>query len=165
MIESIMYTGIGFLVAALFGVAVMPLVYARAVRLTTRRLEAAMPLSIAEIHADKDLLRAEFAMAARRSEIMIEQLKVKTASQLVELGKKSDVINRLKLELNTLKAVAAKVVATYSSRKPIGPTVRQSVRENIRRREGVVPHLLSVFARRTSGERTPRIGEPSRRAG
>jgi hypothetical protein len=165
MIESIMYMGIGFLVAALIGVAVMPLVHNRAVRLTTRRLEAAMPLSIAEVHADKDLLRAEFAMATRRSEIMIEQLKAKTASQLIELGKKSDGISRLKLELNTFKVVAAKVVATYSSRKPVGPTIRQPVRDNILRREAVVPHLLSVFARRRSSERTSRIGELSRRAG
>ena len=63
MIEPIMYFGIGFLVAALIGLVVVPLVHGRAVRLTMRRLEAAAPLSMAEIQADKDQLRAEFAMA------------------------------------------------------------------------------------------------------
>ncbi len=99
MIEPIMYFGIGFLVAALFGLVVIPLVHGRAVRLTMRRLEAATPLSMAEIQADKDQLRAEFAMSTRRLEMSVEQLKTKTTSQLAELGKKADAINRLKIEL------------------------------------------------------------------
>src|SRR6186713_2360822 len=99
MIEPIMYFGIGFLVAALIGLVVVPLVHNRAVRLTMRRLEAATPLSMAEIQADKDQLRAEFAMSTRRLEMSVEQMKAKTTSQLAELGKKSDAINRLKLEL------------------------------------------------------------------
>jgi len=99
MIEPIMYFGIGFLVAALFGLVIIPLVHGRAVRLTVRRLEAATPLSMAEIQADKDQLRAEFAMSTRRLEMSVEQLKTKTTSQLAELGKKGDAINRLKMEL------------------------------------------------------------------
>ena len=99
MIEPIMYLAIGFLVSRLFGLMIMPLVHNRAVRLTTRRLEAATPLSMAEIQADKDQLRAEFAMSTRRLEMSVEQLKNKTTSQLAELGKKTDAINRLKIEL------------------------------------------------------------------
>jgi DNA repair exonuclease SbcCD ATPase subunit len=99
MIEPIMYLAIGFLVSMLFGLMIVPLVHNRAVRLTTKRLEAATPLSMAEIQADKDQLRAEFAMSARRLEMSVDQLKNKTTSQLAELGKKSDAINRLKLEL------------------------------------------------------------------
>ncbi len=99
MIEPIMYFGIGFLFAALLGLVVIPLVHGRAVRLTIRRLEAATPLSMAEIQADKDQLRAEFAMSTRRLEMSVEQLKARTTSQFAELGKKSDAINRLKMEL------------------------------------------------------------------
>src|SRR5476651_2174005 len=104
MIEPIMFFGIGFLVAALIGLVVIPLVHGRAVRLTMRRLEAATPLSMAEIQADKDQLRAEFAMSARRLEMSVDQLKNKTTSQLAELGKKSDAINRMKLELGEKNA-------------------------------------------------------------
>src|SRR5450631_3916116 len=99
MIEPIMYLAIGFLVSMLFGLMIVPLVHNRAVRLTTRRMEAATPLSMAEIQADKDQLRAEFAMSTRRLEMSVEQLKTKTTSQLAELGKKGDAINRLKMEL------------------------------------------------------------------
>jgi chromosome segregation ATPase len=104
MVEPIMYLAIGFLVSMLFGLMIVPLVHNRAVRLTTRRMEAATPLSMAEIQADKDQLRAEFAMSARRLEMNVDQLKNKTTSQLAELGKKSDAINRLKLELGEKNA-------------------------------------------------------------
>jgi len=104
MVEPIMYLAIGFLVSMLFGLMIVPLVHNRAVRLTTRRLEAATPLSMAEIQADKDQLRAEFAMSARRLEMSVDQLKNKTTSQLAELGKKSDDINRMKLELGEKNA-------------------------------------------------------------
>jgi chromosome segregation ATPase len=99
MVEPVMFFGIGFLFAALIGVIIIPLVQARAVRLTMRRLEAATPLSMAEIQADKDQLRAEFAMSTRRLEMSVEHMKARTTSQLAELGKKSDAINRLKVEL------------------------------------------------------------------
>ena len=99
MIELTMFVGIGFLVAGPLAVGVIPLVHARAVRLTTRRLEAMNPSSIAEIQADKDLLRAEFAMSTRRLEMSVEELKAKTTSQFMEIGKKSEAIGRLKLEL------------------------------------------------------------------
>src|SRR6266699_2651084 len=69
MIETIMYFGIGFFFAALSVLVVVPLVHGRAVRLTTRRLEGAIPSSVAETVAHK------------------------------ELGKKGDAINRLKIEL------------------------------------------------------------------
>jgi chromosome segregation ATPase len=116
MIEPIMYLAIGFLISMLFGLMIVPLVHNRAVRLTTRRLEAATPLSMAEIQADKDQLRAEFAMSARRLEMSVEQLKNKTTSQLAELGKKTDAINRMKIELGeknaTIFALEAREKAT-----------------------------------------------------
>jgi chromosome segregation ATPase len=99
MIEPVMYFGIGFLVAALAGLLFVPLVHNRAVRLTMRRLEAATPVSIAEIRADKDQLRAEFAMSTRRLEMSVDKMKNKTTTQLAELGKKTDAINQLKKEL------------------------------------------------------------------
>jgi chromosome segregation ATPase len=99
MVEPIMFFGIGFLVASLIGLVIVPLVHNRAVRLTIRRVEAATPLSMAEIQADKDQLRAEFAISTRRQEMSIDQLKTKTTRQLAEIGKKTDAINRLKIEL------------------------------------------------------------------
>src|SRR5215468_8409413 len=103
MIESVMYFGIGFLVAALLGLLFIPLVHNRAVRLTMKRLEAATPLSIAEIRADKDQLRAEFAMSTRRLEMSVEKMKAKTSTQLAELGKKTATIFALEARDKTLR--------------------------------------------------------------
>ena len=107
MIESLMYMGIGFLFAVLtllaVLVAVIPRIHDRAVRLTTSRLLAELPQSMEEIEADKDLLRAEFAMSTCRLEKSLGQLKHKSTDQIVELGKRADVINRLKIERDALK--------------------------------------------------------------
>lgn len=104
MVENIMYFAIGFLIASLFNLFLVPLVHNRAVRLTIRRLEATTPFSMAEIQAEKDQLRAEYAMATRRLEMSVEQLKAKTTSQLGELGKQAMVIEKLKTELNEKSA-------------------------------------------------------------
>ena len=134
MIEPIMFFGIGFLVASLFGLVLIPLVHNRAVRLTMRRLEAATPLSMAEIQADKDQLRAEFAMSTRRLEMSVEQMKAKTTSQLAELGKKTDAINRLKVELGEKTAAdlrarsAREGAARISCTRPRASTPSRSAR-------------------------------------
>ena len=104
MIEPIMYIAIGFLVAGLLVIGFIPMVHARAVRLTQRRLEAITPMSMAEIHAEKDQLRAEFAMSTRRLEMSVEQLKARSTGHLSELGKKTEAIAMLKQELGEKSA-------------------------------------------------------------
>lgn len=123
MVEPAMYFGIGFLVAALFALLFVPLVHNRAVRLTMRRLEAATPLTIAEIRADKDQLRAEFALSTRRLEMSVEQLKTKTTAQLAELGKKADAINLLKKELGEKTAA---IFALEARDKTLGEQIRST---------------------------------------
>ena len=126
MIEPVMFFGIGFLVAALLALLFVPLVHSRAVRLTMRRLEAATPLSIAEIRADKDQLRAEFAMSTRRLEMSVEQMKAKTTGQLAELGKKTDAINQLKKELGEKTAA---IIALESRDKNLRDQLRVTEEE------------------------------------
>jgi len=134
MIEPIMYLAIGFLVSMLFGLMIVPLVHNRAVRLTTRRLEAATPLSMAEIQADKDQLRAEFAMSARRLEMSVEQLKNRTTSQLADLGKKTDMINRMKIELGEKNAT---IFSLEAREKAVKEQLRATEEEFAAKTEGL----------------------------
>ena len=127
MIESIMYFGIGFLVSALIGLLFIPAVHNRAVRLTVKRLEASTPLSITEIRADKDQLRAEFAMTTRRLEMSVDKLKAKTTTQLAELGKKTDAINHLKKELGEKTAT---IFALETRDKTLRDQLRASEKDN-----------------------------------
>jgi hypothetical protein len=104
MIEAIIYLVIGFLVAALFGLLFAPQLHNRAARLTTKRLDAAMPSSLVKVRADQDQQRAELAMSIRRLETNIERMKTKTAAHLVQISQKTETINELKRELDEKSA-------------------------------------------------------------
>ena len=77
MIESLMLCGIGLLAGCVLMLLFFPLVHARAVRLTRQQLVDAKPLTVNEIQADKDHLRAQFAMSVRRLEIGMEEMRAK----------------------------------------------------------------------------------------
>jgi chromosome segregation ATPase len=104
MIEAIMFFALGFLGATLIALITLSAVWHRAVRLTTKRIEGAIPVSMSEIQADKDQLRAEFAMSTRRLENSVEQLKFKTSEQLAEIGRKSESVRLLKHEVEAKSA-------------------------------------------------------------
>ena len=82
----------------------IPLVHARAVRLTTRRLEVVLPESMAEVQAEKDLLRAEFAMSTRRLEMTVEQLVNRPPARLSNSARKTTSLNELKVERDAQEA-------------------------------------------------------------
>ena len=100
MVEWLMLLGIGLLAGSLVTLAFIPFVHQRAVRLTMRRLVEATPYAVAEIRADKDHLRAQFAMAIRRLEVNVEEMKSKAANQLAEIARKRAEIGELKAELD-----------------------------------------------------------------
>ncbi|MET3791822.1 hypothetical protein [Aquamicrobium terrae] len=87
MVQSILFFLLGFLCAGFIALLLAPPIWRRAVTLTHRRLEAALPLTQAELRADKDRVRAEFAMQARRLEMTIEALRDKEAGHKVEIGR------------------------------------------------------------------------------
>jgi hypothetical protein len=105
MIVSIAYFGLGFFAGTLCGLVVISLLHARTARPTTHALQAPFPVSMAEIKADKDQLRAEITMSLRGLEGKVKQLRIGARERLTEIGRKNSTIDRLKTEL------AEKVVA------------------------------------------------------
>jgi chromosome segregation ATPase len=97
-IESIMYFALGLLVASLVALAVMPAVWRRAVRLTKKRIEAATPITMAEFRADKDQLRAEFALSTRRLEMNVEALRRRLSDQLRDINRKRNEVGAIRDE-------------------------------------------------------------------
>ena len=87
-VETVMYFALGFLIASVLALMILPQVWKRAVRLTTKRIEAATPITLAEFRADKDQLRAEFALSTRRLEMNVESLRRRLASQLNDVNRK-----------------------------------------------------------------------------
>ena len=98
LIENIMYFALGLLVAGLVALVLLPAVWKRAVRLTKRRIEAATPITMAEFRADKDQLRAEFALSTRRLEMNVELLRKRLAEQLGDVNQKRSDLALLKAE-------------------------------------------------------------------
>lgn len=98
MIKTILLLLLGFFIAGFVALLLAPILWRRAVRLTTKRIEASMPLSANELEAEKDRLRASHAMTARRLEMNIENLNHKTSAQLVELSRMSEEARRLSEE-------------------------------------------------------------------
>ncbi|MGI9365018.1 MAG: hypothetical protein ACR2O8_07540 [Rhizobiaceae bacterium] len=90
MLESGLFFTLGFLCAALLALMIAPAIWRRAVVLTRNRIESSVPLTLNEIQADKDQLRAEFAMSTRRLEVNLEALKERAAEQLIEVNRKRD---------------------------------------------------------------------------
>ncbi len=124
VLEVILYFVLGFFVAGLLALMISPVIWNRAVKLTRQKIESSVPLSINEIQADKDQLRAEFAMSTRRLEMSIDELREKASTQLIEINKKrdqsakydSDMKDRLGA-INDLDAKASDLRATLASRE------------------------------------------------
>lgn len=99
MIQSILFFALGFLCAGFLAVMVAPAIWRRALVLTRRRMEASTPLSQAEILAEKDSMRAQFAIATRRLEMSVKSLRDKTIAQAIEIERDRLEMKRLASEI------------------------------------------------------------------
>lgn len=109
LIENIMYFALGLLVASLVALIVLPAVWKRAVRLTRRRIEAATPITMAEFRADKDQLRAEFALSTRRLEMTIETLRRRLATEVGDTSEQRAELGALQQERQQHAAIVAEL--------------------------------------------------------
>ncbi|MER8432772.1 hypothetical protein [Mesorhizobium caraganae] len=98
MVQSILFFALGFLCAGFLALLVAPAIWRRAGALTRRRVEASVPRTLAEIQADKDSLRAEFAMTTRRLEISVKTLREQANEQLVEISRGREALKGLAVE-------------------------------------------------------------------
>ncbi|WP_439491995.1 hypothetical protein [Bosea sp. (in: a-proteobacteria)] len=95
MIEAVMLVALGFLCASLLALSIVPALNRRADRLARKRAEAAFPLSLAEIAADRDHLRAELAVRARTLEQEVERSFAAKAGAMQDLGRRDMRIGEL----------------------------------------------------------------------
>lgn len=83
-----MLVALGFLGATLLALAALPSLARRADRLARRRAEQSFPLSLAEIAADRDHLRAELALRGRALEQRAESGFAARAGAMQEIGRR-----------------------------------------------------------------------------
>jgi chromosome segregation ATPase len=99
LVQSILIFTLGFLAAALLALMVAPAIWRRAVYLTRKRIEAALPLTANELNAEKDKLRAEHAMAVRRVEMRVRKMREESASQKIAFEEQAGKLRKVEKEL------------------------------------------------------------------
>lgn len=114
-IEQVMIFALGFLSAGLLTLLFLPAFWRRAMTLSKRRLEMQMPLSMAEIVAERDQLRAEFAAEQRRLEQRLEAGARDRAQDMVELGERLAKISHLDQDLAKLRMDSYEVARDLKS--------------------------------------------------
>ena len=102
-IQSAMLVALGFFVAALIGFLLAPFYRRRAQRLATDALKSTMPLTSQEIAADKDRLRAQFALTIHRLERKVEEATHSAAKQMVEINRRDAGISALEGDVQRLR--------------------------------------------------------------
>ncbi len=143
-----MYFALGFFVAGLFTLMFLPAFWRRALRLSMRRLQMLAPMSMEEVIAERDLLRADFAVRERRLEQEIEAVKASRSLDLADVGrhaarvaemdqglKRADADNR---DMGAQLREAHKVVA---ERTELLSSTEQALHEMTERAERVVERL------------------------
>ena len=113
LVEPAMYFAIGFLVAGLLSLPLFGVTHRRAARLTRQYLDSQLPMSVKEMEADKDLLRAEHAVSAQRLEGAVHDLRARTAAQQIEIGRQGGAVTTLKAEIGD----KAKTIASLEARE------------------------------------------------
>lgn len=124
MIQPILFFALGFLCSGFLALMIAPALWRRAVTLTRRRIEATVPLTLNEIQADKDRLRAEFAMSTRRLEMSVKEFKDRATTQILEINRNRDELRRIAAERDERNRAVSELEARASE-----------LRDELRRRE------------------------------
>jgi chromosome segregation ATPase len=115
LVQSVLIFAFGFLAAAFIALAVGPAIWRRAADLTRKRIEASLPLTLNELQADKDQLRAEFAMALSKAHSKSKALQDKITEQMADVGANRERVRVLNGERDFLEAKAQGLEADLAS--------------------------------------------------
>ncbi|KQT14763.1 hypothetical protein ASG40_05510 [Methylobacterium sp. Leaf399] len=129
MIETILIFAFGFLLASLTALLLLPAVNARAGRLARRRMATLFPLTGVEAAAEKDYLRAQFAVERTRMEQRMQAVGATKHADMATIG------------VRTLEAAA--LARTVSEREAL-ITVREGEIAAVRsERDGIAGDLAT----------------------
>ena len=98
-----MLIALGMFLAGFAVFLLAPFYRRRAARLATDALRRSMPLTEAEIRADKDRLRAEHAIAIHKLESKAEESALSAARQMVEINRRDAAISALESKSSELR--------------------------------------------------------------
>ncbi|KAI95436.1 hypothetical protein T281_05570 [Rhodomicrobium udaipurense JA643] len=141
MIQAAMLIALGFLIASLIGVLLAPSMWARAARLSRKKLESSLPLTLSEIQAAQDQLRASYAVRMRRLETALASAKQKAANQLVDNS-------RLQMEIAGLKDRIAEIDLQLSERRNAATVLEQQITKRFPELDGEITRAKAELQER-----------------
>lgn len=119
-LQSLMLVALGILLASLLVVTILPSYRRRVQRLTSDQIRSSIPLTEAEIRADKDKLRAQYAIRVHKLEAESEQQKLSAARQRIEMNRRDARVTEMQDELDKLKAALEE---NFNARRVLEHTV------------------------------------------
>ncbi len=155
MILYVMLVALGFLIATLLALLIAPAFWRRAERLTARRLEQTMPMSIAEAEAERDQIRASYAIIIRRLEAALSQEKMRSARQLVKISRLqmqiadlNDKAHELRGRLDAEHNAASVLRRTIATRVPELNRAAQDARQLVSVRDREIDTIVNRLRHR-----------------
>lgn len=155
-VYNVMLVTLGALLAALALLFLMPAYRRRIERFTTEKIKRSLPVTENEIRADKDRLRAEFALEVHRLESRLEEAAVTAARQAVEVNRRDARITELEQLLASRKTDveehqnARRVLEqTILDRLPKVESRLADARRMLLQRDGEIASLTQTSARQT----------------
>src|SRR5262245_2021412 len=98
-LETILWFGLGFAVASLIALFLGRSAWRSGVRLGARRMQRKVPGTVSELQTERDSMRAENAMMARKLEVRMGEMKAKLAEQAAEVSRHRNRIEILAVDL------------------------------------------------------------------
>ncbi len=138
-----MLVSLGFFAATLLALLIAPAAWARAVRLTSHRIRASLPINETEIRAEKDQLRATHAVVVHQLEKKIERAEMSAARQRVEL-------NRREARIAELEDESVKITAQRDENRNARHVLAQTLNERLPRAEDRLRETRELLKARDS---------------
>lgn len=98
--ETLLLIVLGFSLAALIALFIGRFMWSLAIRLGSRRMQRQVPATVAELHTERNQLRAEYALLSQKLGTRLEGVKAQMAEQMAEVTRTRNRIATLVTELN-----------------------------------------------------------------
>jgi len=144
VVQIALYAGLGFLLALLLVLIVSPLLHRRTIRLTERRMRAELPQSIEEIRADRDSIRADYAMRVRQLEIKLDKLNDAAVERSLLLEARNEEIATQKTEIRQ----KLEIIAEFSDDLDEQRNVTREREEELARAKAKIRELAARLDRK-----------------
>lgn len=105
--ETILLVVLGFSLAALIALFIGRLVWSLGLKLGARRMQKQVPSTVSGLQAERNRLRAEYAMLSQRLNARLDQVRLHTAEQMAEVTRHRNRLELLRDELAAKDVIIA----------------------------------------------------------